>query len=110
MTGRVQNFDPKPGGLDDLSVGQAHAVPVQELLPDRAHRGRRLSVKTLQPTGVIGVAMHSSDPGACRIQVFVPSSVILPGLSASRTDAVGVTCRSNPYAGCWGLETAIEIL
>ncbi|SKT40133.1 Uncharacterised protein [Mycobacteroides abscessus subsp. abscessus] len=38
----------------------------------------------------------SSLPGARSTQVLVPSSVIIPGLLASSTEAVSVTGRSCP--------------
>ena len=38
----------------------------------------------------------SSEPGPCSTQVLVPSSVMIPGLSQSITDAVAVTRRSSP--------------
>jgi hypothetical protein len=43
------------------------------------------------PGSTITVA---SEPGARSSQVFVPSSVIGPGLLCSRTEAYGVTSRT----------------
>ena len=88
-------------------VQRARCLGVVEV-PMRDEHERHLGRRGEQAVqvGVVGLAGVDHDapaaPGARNTQVFVPSSVIGPGLSCSRTDAHGVTARSVLVGGVRG--------
>ena len=89
-----------PAGFT-VALGTYGGEPAATMIANRiGPSAARRSMCSSLSSGPGSTTIISSVPGPRSTQVFVPSNVSSPGFSHSSTDAVSVTGRSSPYAGC----------